>query len=343
MRINERRNTMRLKCPHCGISGKASPLTAGRLVRCPRCTELFLLPEVEEPPQAPPFAELFGIDTAVLPPTLVEDGGQEDRGNVYEPGEQESGEPVEENLLADESWLTEEFQDDPVSADLEDIHDVNSEVTDGNLGKDEIEESEELLFDETFGEELAESFKYQDITDTISSSDTDSGGFLDEEDPELVEKSNYPDFTDTKVSWKEEQLEPETAGAESFHEQKAEQIPDDEDVFSSQPSGEAIQQDPDEVLVTTCVACDNQVAEDELYCPDCLKKKAAGTNPSAALTDDGACCCQIGETEKDSLGRDWAVGRCAHQPYRFTFITMGSDMTGTVLKACLPNRVPYLL
>ncbi len=321
---------MKLKCPHCGVSGTAASLTGDRLVRCPRCAELFLLPEAEEPRQAVSAADLFQSDAAVLSSSLSENDGQPERENLYDPVEQEPGDPAEEDLLADESWLTEDSSDDPVAADPDWLSDPsegegpeNLEIHAGEIDPvetagspvrseapfawtdefafdtapapedsesgmsgildddlkaaeedDEDGGSAELAFEETFDEELAASSDYQDSSDTGNSKAKDFGGSFDEEDAAAVKNSKYPDFTEHQVSWQEEQ--------------QAQQVADDVDVAASQPSEEAIQQELDEMLATTCVACDNRVGEDEIYCPDCLKKKAAGTGSSAALAADAA-------------------------------------------------------
>lgn len=285
---------MRLKCPHCGISGQAPVIPAGRLVRCPRCTELFLLPEADEFRQV--FAGSSGVDAAVSPvspSSPAVDDVQEDGADAFDPDGHELGESFDEDMLADESWLADEFPADPEKGD-----DDRAGLADGNLETEEIEESEELSFDETFGEEAAASFADEDVADTLSSSDMDFAASLDDQDTETVKKSNYPDFNDHQVNWKEEQPEPETAEGGTFQEQKAEQATDGEEACSLQPSEDAIQQELDEMLATTCVACDSRVAEDELYCPDCLRKKAAAPNASAAVQDHGASAAKSGKKKK---------------------------------------------
>lgn len=39
---------MKMKCPHCGVSGKADESLSGLRVRCPKCKEIFLVPIFEE-------------------------------------------------------------------------------------------------------------------------------------------------------------------------------------------------------------------------------------------------------------------------------------------------------
>lgn len=50
---------MKMKCPHCGVSGDAPQVPINRLVKCPRCTEIFLIPEVAERSEPLPSQEPF--------------------------------------------------------------------------------------------------------------------------------------------------------------------------------------------------------------------------------------------------------------------------------------------
>ncbi len=313
---------MRMKCPHCGISGRAASATGGRLVRCPRCTELFLLPEVEVIPQAMPSSDLFVADDVDLTSVPGEEEGQEDTDTRHETLEQEQSAPVEEEILVDASWLAEEFSDAAALAEPDTVLNLSekdgledsdiladereltepvssSESTDGlpdwnqdfdletepeqevDVAGAEVDGSEELAFDETFGEELAESFEHQEITDGISGMAEGGGGLLAEESDETEKSSNFPDFSDNEVTWKEDQ-------------------PELDPVASPQPSEEAIQEELDEMLATTCVACDNKVDDDELYCPDCMKKKEADRDVSVSVDDDSTAAAESAKQKNGS-------------------------------------------
>ncbi len=36
---------MKIDCPHCGVSGSVDDALAGKKLRCPKCTKVFLVPD----------------------------------------------------------------------------------------------------------------------------------------------------------------------------------------------------------------------------------------------------------------------------------------------------------
>jgi len=340
---------MKMKCPHCGIRGKAPSSPGGRLVRCPRCTELFLLPELEETPPSMPSPDLFASEEVDILSSLNEEEGPDDDHSPLESGEKDQVNHDEEDILADDSWLAGDFSDEVEVAEVDVLSDlfeedvledpgllteltdqpgeaissgVDDEISDWtedfNLGSEqgledpgelkealddqeaasaEVSESGELVFAETFGEELTEPFDHQEITDEMVGMAEGTADFIDEEGGEVEKSSDYPDFSEDQVTWRDEQPEvPENGDA----------APGETEVVVDE---EAIQEDLNEMLATTCVACDNKVGEDELYCPDCQKKKEKDTLPTASVDDGSA-----GATQKEQQGKEKsssALGRIA--------------------------------
>lgn len=46
---------MKMKCPHCGVSGNADASLSGRRVKCPKCSNIFLVPRPGNPLPSPLF------------------------------------------------------------------------------------------------------------------------------------------------------------------------------------------------------------------------------------------------------------------------------------------------
>jgi hypothetical protein len=339
---------MKMKCPHCGITGKAPSSPGGRLVRCPRCTELFLLPELEEAVPSIPSSDLFAAEEVDVLSSLNEEEGQDDDYRRSESEQKDHPDHDEEDILADDSWLAGDFSDEGDVVEPEALSGLSAEEVPGGPdlfaeeinrteeaispdGEDEISdwseefdfgseqglespgelkeerddpeaasagggEPEELAFAEAFGEELTESFDYQELTDEMADIDENTAGLIGEESGGIENSSDYPDLSEDQVTWRDEQ--PEVL-------ESADAALDEKEVVVDE---EVIQEDLHEMLATTCVACDNKVGEDELYCPDCLKKKEGDTLLTPSADDDSA-----GSTQTEQQGKEksFAFGKIA--------------------------------
>jgi hypothetical protein len=322
---------MKIKCPHCGISGKAPSSPGSRLVRCPRCTELFLLPELEEAVPSILSSDLFAAEEVDVLSSLNEEEGQDDdyrrsesdqkdhldhdEEDIVEPDAlsdlSEEEVPGGPDLFAEEISRTEDTispdGDDEISDWTEDFDlgseqgredpgDDKEERGDQEVASAEVSESEESAFAEAFGEELTESFDYQELTDEMADIDENIAGPIDEESGGIGNSSDYPDFSENQVTWRDEQ--PEVLASADAALDKKEVVVEEE----------AIQEDLHEMLATTCVSCDNKVGEDEQYCPDCMEKKEGETRLTPSVDDAAA---GANQTEQQGKEKSFALGKIA--------------------------------
>ena len=94
---------MKMKCPHCGVSGEADQAAAGRLTKCPRCTELFLIPDPTAAIQPAPPTPPEEADLDHLEPVFPEDETITDERKIFGgPIEDEEGDPFGEIALEPE-------------------------------------------------------------------------------------------------------------------------------------------------------------------------------------------------------------------------------------------------
>jgi hypothetical protein len=372
---------MKMKCPHCGVSGDAPQLPSNRLLKCPRCTEIFLLPETDAVPEPPVFLEeevslepeppVFPEEEVSLEPEQSvfpeEEVSLEPEQPVF-PEEEASLEPVppvspvdqqsaEEDILGgfgDSEPLSDSPFDTPVfpdeAAGVPAGESLGSETLD--MAGDTAEEIMQDIASEIDAEDTSEGLRipmedepvdpaewtqqFDEATEPLTAGDgaveDDTEGkeevigeeffefdnasqedFLEIDTPESEPSSGestdelqeYPDFSEEKITWKQEEDE---------------QTLEIDEESVAQPGEDEIQADLKELLTTTCIACDNKVEGDSLYCQDCIDKRgndaesvvSAGAAAVAAAAQPEDSPQRTGKKKKEipaySLGSEFSVG-----------------------------------
>ena len=136
---------MRMKCPHCGVSGNADASLSGRKVKCPKCSRFFLVPVIDK---------VAGTVSTEIEEPLAP-GDPIDSVIEKVPGDDETSLSAEEVLGDSDSAEQEETAElEGQKTDLEEYPPVYDDIDDADQpevetdGEPEIESGTEVLSDD---------------------------------------------------------------------------------------------------------------------------------------------------------------------------------------------------
>lgn len=310
---------MKMKCPHCGVSGKADVALSGRKVKCPKCTNFFLVPVIAE---ITPVTESDLPDPAVSSEDSVPDllSGKDGQPVISEesfPDSETDGvEDEAKEVEADSSDLSEEEEPDVADKVEQRTDEASSRLEDtGNLSSASNEEQEQELT--PVGEDIEANETDEEITPVQidSPENDDSAGFFDDlsdgiDNTEITEEDLLPEENAAPLV-EEDELEPaeqdvlvETSGAkeDEFSHFSDDEVAWEDDKEKVSAESEAVSDLPEvaeqelhaeleaeleAMLAGTCSVCgktiDNENVFNEdghLYCGDCFNKDN-GLTPEA--------------------------------------------------------------
>ncbi len=255
---------MKMKCPHCGVSGSADRSLFGQKVKCPKCTNIFLVPELlteavsaQETTESPREDQITEPESeAALPlddevEQVDELAGQEKEvaiDPVEEPASFEDDfdqEPSPTETLDEFSDLAQEDEiaEESVAEEALDIFSDEEEVTDSAEDEDLEEDDNEDISEEMdllFSDDSEEVVEETDAEEVDLFADELEDGEADE-DTELSDTSESEDidlFADDSESLPEtdhdealsEALEEDSSGEEEAVEVIDETEEDSEDL-----------------------------------------------------------------------------------------------------------------
>jgi hypothetical protein len=132
---------MKMKCPHCGVSGNADASLSGRRVKCPKCRNIFLVPH----PRTPLPSTLFWgddqteeVDTISARPI---DDELPEQGQAIDGNGEPDQHSADENNLTNGPFLSEDNEDvenqaneQEVAVEIQSGPDVETESSPDDMG-----------------------------------------------------------------------------------------------------------------------------------------------------------------------------------------------------------------
>ena len=122
---------MKMKCPHCGVSGRADASLSGKKVKCPKCDRLFLVPIVDTMAEPLETEVEESLGAAISSDSAIEEEpAVEEWPDVVEtvPSDDEDMREVSLDELEDAVEDIEQHLDDDVD-DSDILEDIDNEYT----------------------------------------------------------------------------------------------------------------------------------------------------------------------------------------------------------------------
>lgn len=294
---------MKLRCPHCGVSGSTDDSYLGRMVKCPKCQNMFSVTAEVEPQAAQENVQVVeeSLATGAIP---------EDPGTLSEPAEEMGSMPEEEPGVDD------------------DFSDLHAELPESGL---EIEEDSDVESEETLNWDDIQAEMDRELADT----DLDGEDITDDESPaalsgdtELVNGGSFDEIEEASLQIDDDALDAEIELLDVDEDADIVLLDDDQDVVQELSTEEAIGDEPvvDEALVLgefeedtsaetaaipedepgveestafageKCSLCGKEdrfgepfiAKEGKLYCTDCLPADELPQQETAATTASAA-------------------------------------------------------
>jgi uncharacterized Zn finger protein (UPF0148 family) len=238
---------MRMKCPHCGVSGRADASLSGKKVKCPKCSRFFLIPVVGSVEELVEDVETK-IDEPLAPGDSIAPVIEDEPEIVARPEQDEPAASDQEDVadagLAEqegesaeiEEW-TEDSPESPVVAEDIELDAGTEEGTEGDPGEE--------VFPYDSGDEtepMAEELESEpELTEEPDPDEQEYELDFPEEDPaeelqEVLEENVIPEGDDSPVAETEEEFSSEVL-EDPAEEQQDEGDQEDalpEDVFADQ-------------------------------------------------------------------------------------------------------------
>lgn len=127
---------MKIDCPHCGVHGSVDDSIAGKKLRCPKCSKVFLLTE-EVLPEVD--------DTGMMRQEILHDDGQQAPDSVAQ-GIMATG--TDESVEPEDEIPGETVEESEEVVDIEGVDDIPSESEEELLGSKEEDLPDEEILDE---------------------------------------------------------------------------------------------------------------------------------------------------------------------------------------------------
>jgi len=361
---------MKMKCPHCGISGSAEESLGGRKVKCPKCTNIFLVPSLINAGAAEESLEYLQPNAINLrdnqeedrdKSALEADDGAEGEVDVITevPEDTDKNADVSPETVAEEG--TDEAAPEPEDAidresegvlaqgsgkevpDLELAAWVDEEGGSVDGRETEPEDAQKENLAETGQEDAALSPKERlvDTSLVLADDHAEPSEETDKEEGAAVEQ-DFPDFTEEAVDWEDDE-----AGGNSEGEQHA--VPNERESSGAPEDAaemveEELQAELEAMLAGTCSVCGKSIESDDgfndnnsLYCRDCFQRDGlfSGDALESETVSEGDDASETPgkkrKTPSYTLGKEFGVGAVLKEAWVMTKGVKGSIWGGIFL------------
>ncbi len=330
---------MKIDCPHCGVHGSVDDSLAGKKLRCPKCSKVFLIAEelLPEPDDAGLMRqEILYNDESQAPVT------EEESSELQESDDRDEVEREEEDTAAEESAADEELTyqvcsdcGEPLAPEF--LEEIDSRLYCAHCKPESEEEVETLA--EVEEVEVAEAEGEEGFTEESIELETCSGcgeslhpGFLESvgskrycalclpEDAESEEDDAEPVVTEVDIVQDEELAEGETDPADT--------LLSEDDGFSDKES-----------LRDVCSVCGEsfhpdflQEVDSRLYCGVCQPEVMEVVSDSKEeLTDTASELMAAADTDVEDDSPDFTVGEVLKEAWQKTKGAKGAIWCGLII------------